>query len=245
MGHNVFTDFGREWLKQLAVWSTMATPIPGQVGAAATVIAGAPAGQKRVGGLTGMIPAYNGYYINLINSGDNDGAFLIANVIDANTADVVDASPGTIPDANNGTIEWTVSIESGDAAVDQRRFRWLGAGSGALLELTSVSALSAPLTITTGPDEYIRAMPAPTFPTTASALFTVVFPGGVGPGDDFWHHGASVDVSEAGIFVDVHDGAGTQLSPAVANQNPVAYKSFAPLTKLAALSLTFTWEFRF
>ena len=241
-GHNVFTDTGREWVKQLVVWDPLAIPFTGQFGAAANVIAGAPGGQKRVSGLTGMSAASVGRYLHIINSGDNDGSFLIVTFIDANTVDVVDASPGTIPDTNNGFIDWVETGGIGDTPVDGRRLRWIGVGDGYLSEITSVNGLAGPLTLATGPDEYIRQLGTKTSPTDYSVLYTTVF---TGASADLDHHGTSVDVSEAGIFADVHDGVGTLLDPSLGTHAPVAYKSFAALTKLQAQTLTLTWEFRF
>jgi len=154
-GHNVFTDYGKEWLKQLVVWGT--------IGAA-------------------------------------------------------------------------------DVALTEGRFRWVGVGSGFLPELSSVEGLHTPLTITTGPDEYIRALGPKTTPVNTSVRYSTTF---LGAGSDFDHHGATVDVSEAAIFVDVHDGVSTQLDPSVGTHMPVAYKSFVPVTKAADQNLIVTWEFRF
>lgn len=141
-------------------------------------------------------------------------------------------------------LKYIVALESlgPDVALDSRRFRWIGVGAGTQLEITSVEGLVSPLTITTGPDEYLRVLGTRTEPTNFSQKFTTVF---TGASADFDHHGASVDVSEAGIFVDVHDGVGTLLDPSDSDNVPVAYKSFEPLTKAQAQTLTITWEFRF
>ena len=154
VGHNVFTDTGREWLRQLVVWDTFGP----------------------------------------------------------------------------------------DVAVDARRLRWIGVGSGNLAELTSVGALDSPLTITTGPSEYIRVLGTRTETTNFSVRYETIFDG---MSMDFDHHGASVDISEMGLFADVHDGGGTLLSPSVATHAPVAYKSFDPVTKTTTQTLTILWELRF
>jgi hypothetical protein len=82
--------------------------ITGQTGVAANVIAGAPAGQARISGLTGMTAESLHKFLRLSGaaSGGNNGEFLIVNHIDANTVDVVNAS-AVAPDANNGSITWT------------------------------------------------------------------------------------------------------------------------------------------
>lgn len=158
-GHNVFTDFGRQWLRELVIWSII---------------------------------------------GDLD------------------------------TVD--------DAPYNERRFRWIGVGTGVQYELRSVESLVSPLSVTTGPTTYLRVLPAPTFPTFNSIKYTVAF---TGASADFDHHGASVTVSEAGIFVDIDDGGGPGLDPTDSDNIPVAYKTFDALTKAAAQTLTITWEFKF
>jgi hypothetical protein len=158
-GHNVFTESGREWLKQVIVWASIGS--------------------------------------NLI--GD-------------------------------------------DVPQDERRLRWIGVGSGTLLELTSVGALMSPLSITVSPTMYLRVLGTRAHAIDSAVSYTTSF---LGSGVDFDHHGSSVTISEAGIFVDVDSGSGPGLDPSVSVNAPVAYKSFAPLTKLAAQTLTISWEFRF
>ena len=143
--------------------------------------------------------------------------------------------------------EWLSQISvwdsfSPDVPVDERRFRWIGVGGGYQSEILSVVALVSPLTLTTGPDEYIRVLGTKSAPVQTSVKFTTVF---TGASADLDHHGATVDVSEAGIFVDIHDGAGTLLDPTVGTNVPAAYKAFTALTKAQAQDLTITWEFRF
>lgn len=144
-------------------------------------------------------------------------------------------------------LEWLAratvwSSLSPDTAVDERRLRWLGLGSGAQYAHRGVSALVTPLTITTGPDEYIRVLGTRSEPTNNAQRFVTVF---TGASADFDHHGASVVVSEAALYADVHDGVGTILDPSQASSVPVAYIVFDPVTKLQAQDLTITWELRF
>lgn len=82
--------------------------IPGQIGATASIVAGAGPGQMRVTGLSGMTALSVGNYLTIsgADSAANNGTFLIAAYIDANTVDVVNAA-AVIPDANNGAISWT------------------------------------------------------------------------------------------------------------------------------------------
>lgn len=129
-----------------------------------------------------------------------------------------------------------------DVAVDTRRFRWIGVGSGVYSEIVNVEQLASPLTVTSGPDTYLRVLGTRTEPTNFSVKYVTVFSGA---GADFDHHGASVDVSEAGLYVDVHDGVGTGLDPTDEDNLLVAYKTFSTLTKLAAQTLTISWELRF
>lgn len=140
-------------------------------------------------------------------------------------------------------VAWTtVGVTTDDVPGDERRPRWLGVGSGSQLEQRGAERLVAPLTITTAPDAYLRAVAAPAFPVIFSQRYTVAF---TGASADFDHHGASVSVSEAGLYVDVDDGGGPLLDPGVGTNQLAFYKSFAALTKLAAQTLTVTWELRY
>lgn len=136
----------------------------------------------------------------------------------------------------------TITGTSDDVPYTEHRLRWLGVGGGSQLEQKGVVKLVTPLTITTGPNEYIRQLGTLTWVTDFSARYTTVF---TGASSDFDHHGASVDVSEAGLYVDYDDGGGPDLSPADDDNVPVAYKAFDALTKAAAQTLTITWELRF
>ena len=87
--------------------SFLGRQVSGASGSTASIIAGAAAGLKRVDGVSGMATANDlGRVLTITGSTDNDGHFIIGNVVDADTVDVYDASPGTIPDASNGAISW-------------------------------------------------------------------------------------------------------------------------------------------
>lgn len=81
----------------------------GLSGAAASIVAGAPAGQARVQGLTSMTAASVGRYLTIsgADSAGNNGRFEIAAVNSATEVDIVNAS-AVMPDANNGSINWVV-----------------------------------------------------------------------------------------------------------------------------------------
>jgi hypothetical protein len=81
----------------------------GSSGAVASIVTGAPAGQMRVQGLTGMASADVGRYLTIsgADSAGNNGRFEITAVNSATEVDVVNAS-AVMPDANNGSISWVV-----------------------------------------------------------------------------------------------------------------------------------------
>jgi hypothetical protein len=81
----------------------------GSSGAAASIVAGAAAGEMRVQGLTGMASADVGRYLTIsgADSAGNNGRFEITAVNSATEVDVVNAS-AVMPDANNGSISWVV-----------------------------------------------------------------------------------------------------------------------------------------
>lgn len=144
--------------------------------------------------------------------------------------------------------EWLSSLVGwfsigGSADVPSRsdRLRWVMVGNGSQAETPGVRGLISPLTILVGPNVYLRALPVPARQPTSCTRYTIVF---TGASTDFDHHGVSVSVSEVGLFPDIDDGGGPVLSTASSGYEPVFYKSFDPLTKLAAQTLTFVWEFR-
>lgn len=99
--------------------ATINTPIPGQSGSAAGIVAGAPAGQMRVESLTNMSAESVGRFLDLdgTQDADNNGTFEIAAFVDAATVDVVNAA-AVVPDGNNGAILWeevsrTVTVKAG------------------------------------------------------------------------------------------------------------------------------------
>lgn len=88
--------------------SFLGSEVSGQSGAVANIIAGAPVGQARVTGLTGMTAASRHRFLRLSGaaSGANNGIFLIATFNSATSVDIVNAS-AVAPDANNGAISWS------------------------------------------------------------------------------------------------------------------------------------------
>jgi len=84
--------------------------VSGQNGAAASIVAGAGAGNVRVTGVTGMTAASVGRYLTIEDATTlaNNGIFLIAAFNSATSIDVVNAA-GVIGDANNGSINWVES----------------------------------------------------------------------------------------------------------------------------------------
>lgn len=142
-------------------------------------------------------------------------------------------------------VGWsTIGVSTDDIEFTNFKVRWLMVGTGTQLEQVGVARLVSGLTVTTGPDVYLREVPDPPtiFPTTSSVRWVTTY---TGASADFDHHGASVDVTEAGLFVDEDSGGGPSLSTGDPNLNPVAYKTFPVLTKLAAQDLIIRWEFRF
>lgn len=137
-------------------------------------------------------------------------------------------------------VSWA-AVGASDAANRSDRLRWIMLGSGSLPETSAVQRLESPLTITTGPDVYLTVLPAAVRQPTSSLRFTVQW---TGASADLDHHGASVDISEAGLFVDEDAGSGPGLSPASSDHPPVFYRSFAPVTKAAAQNFTIVWELR-
>jgi hypothetical protein len=77
-------------------------------GAGANLVAGAPAGQMRVTGLTGMSADDLTNFLQISNAltGSNNGVFLIVTVNSAVSVDVLNPA-ASVPDGNNGTILWT------------------------------------------------------------------------------------------------------------------------------------------
>lgn len=88
----------------------LGAPVAAQTGAVANIIAGAPAGQMRVSGLTGMATTDSLYRV-IFTSGaadaNNNGGFIIVAVNSASEVDVLQPNASTIPDVNNGAITWT------------------------------------------------------------------------------------------------------------------------------------------
>jgi len=84
-----------------------AANVGGQSGAAASIVAGAPAGQIRIQGLTGMTANSVGRYLELSGAANaaNNNAFIIMAQNSATEVDVY-APKGVTGDGNNGSISW-------------------------------------------------------------------------------------------------------------------------------------------
>jgi len=145
------------------------------------------------------------------------------------------------------------TIGSSDVPYTQRRIRWIGVGVGSQLEVSTVSQLVQP-TPASG-TYHLAALNAPqTFPNSTSVEFSYEF-----STSEVSTGGASVAVTEAGLFADIapassSDGtedvaAGgptdTTLDPETADNPPVAYKAFEALTKTPDFTLEIRWIFRF
>jgi len=81
--------------------------LAGQTGAAASIVAGAGAGQVRVSGLTGMVAESRHRFLTISGAASpgNNGTFLISAYVGATSVDIVNAA-GVTGDANNGAISW-------------------------------------------------------------------------------------------------------------------------------------------
>lgn len=143
------------------------------------------------------------------------------------------------------------TVSSTDSPFTERRVRWIGVGTGSLLEVTTVSALSVPSLATSV--DYIAPIQTPEFPSATSVRFIKEF-----GTNEITVTGVPVTVSEAGLFADVNPAAGaptedipagggvtTTLTPTLGSNPPVAYKSFEGLTKTVDFTLEVRWDFRF
>lgn len=81
--------------------------VTGQTGAVASIVAGAPAGQMRLTGVTGFTAESVHRFLTVSGaaSGGNNGTFLIVTQSGGTQVDVVNGA-AVIPDANNGAISW-------------------------------------------------------------------------------------------------------------------------------------------
>ena len=107
--------------------ATINTPLdPPNSGSAASIIAGAGAGEMRVSGLANMSAVSVGRFLDIRGTGDvnNTGTFEISAFVVVNTVDVINAS-AVVPDPNNGTILWdelsrTVTVLAGTVVTTSR-----------------------------------------------------------------------------------------------------------------------------
>ncbi len=145
---------------------------------------------------------------------------------------------------------WRV-VASTDEPYTERRVRWIGVGTGSLLEVTTVSALNIPALANS--TDYIVPIQSTEFPSSTSVRFIKEF-----GTNEITATGTPVQVTEAGLFADVSPAAGaptediavgggynTTLSPTTSTNPPVAYKAFESLTKTVDFTLEVRWDFRF
>lgn len=147
------------------------------------------------------------------------------------------------------------TIGSQDIPFTQRRVRWMGAGIGSQLEVTTVAALAQP-TLATSTD-FLSAIQTVNFPTSTSVEFIKEF-----SVNEITVTGAPVALTEVALFVDYDPAEGglandgtedveiggsvnTTLNPAIGTNSPVAYKTFDPITKTIDFTFEVQWEFRF
>lgn len=143
------------------------------------------------------------------------------------------------------------TISAPDVPFTNRRMRWVSLGTGSQLEVETVTQLSSAI-LTYGVN-YLAALDAVEFPTSKSARFIKTF--GL---SEISITSTPVSITEAGLFADVvpANAGGTEdngysgptdptLNPGVANNPPVAYKAFEPVTKTQDLLLEVRWDLRF
>lgn len=139
-----------------------------------------------------------------------------------------------------------------DTAYTSRRVRWMAVGSGANLEVVTVSSLNTPVAYDSS-GNHLAPIDSTEFPTSTSVKFIKEF------GANEISISGIVSVSEAGLFVDVNDvdnlggdedspfgtGEATTLDPTEQFNPPVAYHTFEALPKSTDFTLAIEWEFRF
>jgi hypothetical protein len=146
------------------------------------------------------------------------------------------------------------TVGSPDVPYTQRRVRWCGVGTGTQLETVNVTQLNAPALVT--PGIYLGNIETSEFPALQQVRFFKEFDEGEIslPGEGL----PVVAVTEVGLFVDVYPASvaggvddaavgafDTTLNPAVANNAPVAYKTFDVINKTIDFKLEIRWDFRF
>ena len=129
------------------------------------------------------------------------------------------------------------------------RISYIGMGSGAQLEVSSIESLVAPVVYKTG--EYLAPLDAPaTFPTsgTSTTNTAVRFVREFGAGEISL--GYNVVLTEAGLFTDGDpdndwDYVSTPTDyAATAGRAPMAYKTYEPITKTTDFTLRAIWDLR-
>lgn len=129
------------------------------------------------------------------------------------------------------------------------RISYVGVGSGAQAEVSSIESLVAPVVYKTG--EYLAALDAPaTFPTsgTSTTNTAVRFIREFSTGEISL--GYNVVLTEAGLFTDgdpnddwAYTATPTDYATA-AGRAPMAYKTYEPVTKTIDFTLRLIWDLR-
>jgi hypothetical protein len=141
------------------------------------------------------------------------------------------------------------TIAATDVPYTHRRIRWFGVGTGANLEVTSLTSLAAPTPVLTG--IYLVPVQSVEFPTSTSVRFIRTFSG------TEISLGGPIVITEAALFGDVSPasmggtedveytvGGLTTLNPSLGTNPPAAYKAFEGITKTVDFSLELRWELR-
>ena len=141
-------------------------------------------------------------------------------------------------------VSWaTITGVDSDIPHSDLRIRWISVGTGGLAEVPGITAMATPI-LYDGVDylcpldpasgRLTRTHPVPTSVKYVHEFQTTELPGLI-----------ATPAQEAALFADYNNG-GTSLDPAVATNEPVAYKRIdPPLLKSAAQTLTIEWELRF
>lgn len=135
-------------------------------------------------------------------------------------------------------VVWSTIATSGadDVPRTKRRVRWIAVGTGSQPTTPVVSAMVAPVLVS-GAD-YLAALPIPTFATATGVKYVHTFGPSQLPNP--------VTVSEAGLFVDYHNGTSAGLASMVGTHPPAFYHVFGtPLTKNNTQSLVVEWHLRY
>lgn len=184
----------------------------------------------------------------------------LARLIDPKTRREV---PGTRREAHNvftttgrdwlaHLVVWS-TIGSPDVPVTNRRLRWMGVGTGTQLEVEGIVSLDTPVEVDES-GNYLAAIQTYEFTAVARVRVSKEF----STEEISTDSNPVVPVTEAGLFVDVFPvsvlggtddtDAGsedTTLNRTVANNAPVAYRTFDVINKTQDFNLEIRWELNF